>query len=659
MAGYKIVESLGVGGYGAVYKVEGQDGQLQALKLLKEEKRGDAEGRKRFSQEADILSRLSHESIVKVYAKGLDDAPPWYTMEFLAGPSLDRVMKEEKWPLYRKVEVLQQIASAVGELHGKSYIHRDIKPQNIKFRASNCARAVLFDLGLVHDSRQNLTMKYQTLGTPSYMSPEQQNGDTRHQELDIWAIGMVMYEWLTGVHPFMPKGTTDEQTLMRSIETVEVIPPQKLQEEVDAYLSEVCCKALAKDWRERYHHGKELENALINWPEANRQECLAKAEEMLQQSRVEEAIAFLEEAHLWDAKTDEATEKLAEVWAKKLGWETARLYLEVKFEEAKERTRDKLEEIEVAARRTLANPQIRPESRTYFICRKKVVNPYGLPPKLWENCRFIYQGQAMLDMSTDYWCHLSVADQQQYAGWYQKGYAQASGWDVKKVIKVKATEFAMVLIPPGLFWMGSPESEKGRDDDETLHRVVVSKSFWIGKYPVTQGVWQSVMGKNPAYFWEDGSRAPVERVSWDDCQNFCQQVGMRLPEEAEWEYACRSGVTRAYCFGDDEGLLGEYAWYAANAGGRTQSVGQKRANAFGLHDMYGNVWEWCQDWYGTYSADEVVGYTWAFRGSDRILRGGSWNSYELWYLRSASRSRDVASYCDDYTGVRLVVSEAR
>src|SRR5262249_9745907 len=131
------------------------------------------------------------------------------------------------------------------------------------------------------------------------------------------------------------------------------------------------------------------------------------------------------------------------------------------------------------------------------------------------------------------------------------------------------------------------------------HRVTL-RAFYLGIYPVTQAQWDAVMASNPSHF--KGPDRPVESVPWDDCEAFCRKLTeltghlCRLPTEAEWEYACRAGTTTAYSFGD-KAKLGEHGWYEANSGGQTQPVGKQKPNAWGLYDMHGNVWEWCQDWY--------------------------------------------------------------
>jgi formylglycine-generating enzyme required for sulfatase activity len=208
-----------------------------------------------------------------------------------------------------------------------------------------------------------------------------------------------------------------------------------------------------------------------------------------------------------------------------------------------------------------------------------------------------------------------------------------------------------VLIPAGEFTMGSPNSDDNAvDDEKPQHSVRITKPFYIGKYLVTQEQWQAVMGNNPGHF--SGPKNPVETVSWDDCQKFLGKLRARfagengryiLPTEAQWEYACRAASTTRYCFGDDENQLGEYAWYGGELGSKTRPVGQKEPNTWGLYDMHGNVWEWCQDWYGSEhyrksydrgrTMDDPAGPA---MGLCRVCRGGGW-AYAAAYCRSAFR----------------------
>jgi len=197
----------------------------------------------------------------------------------------------------------------------------------------------------------------------------------------------------------------------------------------------------------------------------------------------------------------------------------------------------------------------------------------------------------------------------------------------------------LVLIPAGTFTMGSSDRA---DDEKPPHPVTIGKPFYMGKYEVTQAQWQAVMGSNPSIFKGDQS-LPVEHVSWDDCQEFCKKLSaktekaVRLPTEAEWEYACRAGSTGKFCFGNNDNGLDAYAWYASNSGGKTHLVGDKQPNAWGLYDMHGNVWEWCPDWYDKYPGSGATSD--AFGQKCRVLRGGGWNddphgcrsAYRYWY----------------------------
>jgi formylglycine-generating enzyme required for sulfatase activity len=203
-------------------------------------------------------------------------------------------------------------------------------------------------------------------------------------------------------------------------------------------------------------------------------------------------------------------------------------------------------------------------------------------------------------------------------------------------------QIELVRIPPGSFMMGSTN---GNADEKPVHQVTINYSFYMGKYEVTQAQWQAVMGDNQSRFYACGGNCPVETVQWDDVQKFIQRLnGMndghtyRLPTEAEWEYACRAGTT-----GDYAGNLSEMAWYSEDPlKGKTHAVGGKQPNSWGLADMHGNVWEWCQDWYHeTYYGAPTDGSAWLSGGQqkDRVLRGGSYFNLAA-DLRSASRSRN-------------------
>ncbi len=235
-------------------------------------------------------------------------------------------------------------------------------------------------------------------------------------------------------------------------------------------------------------------------------------------------------------------------------------------------------------------------------------------------------------------------------------------------VKDTATQIEFVLIPPGTFNMGcSASNQYGCYSDENpVHQVTLTNAFYLGRFEVTQAQWQATMGNNPSG-WQGDLNRPVEQVSWNTIQGFLSQTGMRLPTEAEWEYACRGGTTTAFhgwpanpSGTNDDSQVGNIAWYYFNtcqggSGCGTRAIGQKAANGFGLHDMGGNVWEWVNDWYGDYSAEPQVnpeGHPTGQYGPYRVLRGGSWNSYSD-FVRSSYRYGDAPVNSNHFLGFRV------
>jgi len=291
-----------------------------------------------------------------------------------------------------------------------------------------------------------------------------------------------------------------------------------------------------------------------------------------------------------------------------------------------------------------------------------------------------------------------------FSGWSLTG-ADAGNYSLSAQpanVTAKIELVSMVQIPAGTFTMGSPAGESGRQSNETQHSVTLTKSFYMGKYQVTQEQYQLVMGSNPSNFTsavagESGTpgKLPVEKVSWYDALVFCNKLSMmeglspaysisgstdpaawgtvptssnttwntvvivtgstgyRLPTEAQWEYACRAGTTTAYNTGT--AISDNTGWYTANSGSKTHQVGLKTGNVWGLYDMHGNVWEWCWDLYDSsyYSSSPTNDPMGASSGANRVIRGGGWN-YSAEFMRSAFRSNNTPSLRNDSLGFRLV-----
>jgi len=302
----------------------------------------------------------------------------------------------------------------------------------------------------------------------------------------------------------------------------------------------------------------------------------------------------------------------------------------------------------------------------------KVMNCELQIPSLPKEFKPIIEGCLQKDRKQR-WTAQQVLNALQPVGWNSPPSPQPAPAAVKK--PVSPTPFTeklpnrvtleMVSLPAGQFLMGSPDSDSDASDDEKPPHQVKVNSFAIGKYPVTQAQYQAVMGTNPSHF-KNNPQNPVEQVSWEDAQAFCQKLSQitgktyRLLTEAEWEYACRAGTTTRYYFGDDANQLGDYAWYDGNSQNTTHPVGQKKPNAWGLYDMSGNVWEWCEDnWHDSYENAPKDGSAWIKNGDDNrsLLRGGSWYS-DPDGCRSAYRVSNARRDDDSISGGFRVVCGA-
>jgi sulfatase modifying factor 1 len=228
-------------------------------------------------------------------------------------------------------------------------------------------------------------------------------------------------------------------------------------------------------------------------------------------------------------------------------------------------------------------------------------------------------------------------------------------------VRDNGTNIEMLLVPPGTFTMGCTASNQSacNSNENPTHSVTLTQAFYLGRYEVTQGQWVARMGSNPSSFqgasYPDAANRPVERVSWNTIQAYLSATGMRLPSEAEWEYACRAGTTTAFNNGSsDDATVGTIAWYWSNSGSQTHAVGGKAANALGLYDMSGNVWEWVNDWYGStyYSVSPSTNPLGPVSGTSRVFRGGSWDTVTNG-VRSSYRGNDSPVTTYDAVGFRV------
>ncbi len=301
--------------------------------------------------------------------------------------------------------------------------------------------------------------------------------------------------------------------------------------------------------------------------------------------------------------------------------------------------------------------------------------PEEWPTDLWQAC-WDEENQRW-DITNSEWMKLENRQQFILSCQYQKWYSHKFSLPLEKIIEIPGKEENLIenseicsqkivlrLIPPGEFWMGSPEDEVGHNYTELQHPVAITHPYYIGKYLITQGQWKAVTGFNPSKFHEAGLNCPVEQVDWLDCQEFCRKLkgisqissecNFQIPTEAEWEYSCRSGVTSQYFWAGTPEEFDQYGWDKNNSDQQTHPVGQKLPNAWELYDIAGLVWQWCRDVKAYYYLDTLLEDPCNQDGYGRIIRGGSWR-LPAKHFRSAIQIVREPDFNDAYLGFRIVL----
>jgi formylglycine-generating enzyme required for sulfatase activity len=642
---YVVEGELGQGGMGVVYACLDKVGGVRvAVKALPPEVGRDRDEMEEVRENFRLVYGLSHPNIAGVRTLEKDGRGEYFlVMELAAGESLRRWMKRKRreggLSAADAVPVLRQLASALDYAHGERVIHRDVKPGNAVIDEGG--RVKVLDFGLAAQIRSSLSRVSRetgrTTGTRTYMAPEQWQGKGQDAKTDQYALAAMAYEMLAGRVPFEgdDPAVLREAVLYEEPEAIEGLPEGAMA---------ALRKGLAKARGERFGSCGEFVEALegkrtARPAEASREILTAggkteKGEEIfLLKVRLGKA---LEAAGREDA-TPEERSQLGEIRERFLAGEEA-LKAGDKgaagslFGQAEEW----LAEWQKALKARVERERREAEKRRAEKEAKRQA----------EEAKRLAEAKRRTEEEAK---RLAEEDKR-----FEKERQRAG--ETKTIALPGGAEMEMVWCPPGRFRMGSPNGEEGRYDNETLHEVTLTEGFWLAKHPVTQKQWQSVMGNNPSWFkgWFNGN-LPVEHVSWNDAQEFCQKAGLRLPTEAQWEYACRAGSTGPYV---GNGCLGDMGWYEDNSGGKTHPVGTKQPNAWGLCDMHGNVWEWCADWYGAYPSGSVTNPAGPREDSDRVARGGSWG-YGARDCRSACRHHsDPASRYSDL-GLRVALLPVR
>jgi formylglycine-generating enzyme required for sulfatase activity len=594
---YRIVRELGRGGMGVVYEAfDPLMDRTVALKVILCLAHSSAEEyaqlKKRFLREAAAAGRLSHPNIVHMNNLGEEDGLPYLDMDFVAGKPL-KAMLAPGVPasLETALAILTQIAAALDHAHAKGIVHRDIKPPNILVEPDGAVK--LTDFGIAHISSQTITRTGVTMGTVPYMSPEQLMAKDIDGRTDQFSLAVMAYEMLAGQLPFV---APTDAVLTFKIVGEEARPLHEVNALLPRTVSQVVSRALSKTPEKRYGTCSEFIGELRT--------AAARA-----------AYTPTKKEYVAPVRPGPEVTHRLQRWPLVAGCGVLALgigaWLVYRANNGTGGTGPAPESAKVQpAAKQQSEPQVPPETETKappssgkrVEQKEETVRPAPQPP--------VPQGPA------------------------------------RKVNDKDGLTY--VWIPAGTFQMGCSQADSEcYDDEKPAHEVTITKGFWMGQTPVTQVAYQRVIGSNPSHF--HGEELPVETVSWNDAQRYCEKAGMRLPTEAEWEYAARGapGNTPGR-YGD----VGQIAWYDKNSGSTTHPVAQKLPNKFGLYDMLGNVWEWVSDFYANkYPDGPQQNPTGAASGQYHSLRGGSWLNLPS-YARASDRYGNVPESRDYYIGLR-------
>jgi formylglycine-generating enzyme required for sulfatase activity/predicted Ser/Thr protein kinase len=675
--GYEVKALLGRGGMGVVYKARqvGLD-RFVALKMIRYAEDAGPEEQARFRAEARANARLLHPGIVQIHEVGECQGRAYFALEYCPGGSLDKQLDGTPWEAKRAARLVEKLAEAAAAAHRAGIVHRDLKPGNVLLAADGTPKVTDFGLARGLDA-SGRTRTGAILGTPAYMAPEQSQGKQAGPATDVWALGVILYELLTGRPPF--KAVTGLETLLQ-VASREPVSVRHLQPAVPRDLETICHHCLEKDAKRRYASAEALAEDLRRFGSG----------EPVAARPVGRLVRLLK----WARRRPAAAALIVLSVLTLAGLVAGTLMIAWQSQQLVERTEQQLDALVTLGKRDLQAGRF--DAAVASLSAALALQPTDAPAgallhqakvgqllttakandspdnaaaalqaldKLLELDSEHAEANALKARVTGYE-HLldstglgfSAAQVRRL----QEVWARRLGCEVEEKLEVAAgVNMTFVLIPPGKFRMGSPVDERERSDDERLHEVTLTEPFYLGKTEVTQAQYEALIGKNPSNF--KGADRPVEKVTWEEARDYTEKLTKkrsdklvyRLPTEAEWEYACRGGRSSSQPFGIGDGRAlssaeanfdGDFPYGGGAKGKRLQStcrVGSYPANALGLHDMHGNVYEWCADWYAEYPAGDVSDPRGPSEGgSVRVIRGGGWYFHGT-ICRAALRGKGV------------------
>ncbi len=721
---FAVVRPLGRGGMGAVWEVTDRlTGQRLALKMILPHILAKPNARDRFLKEVTVVRQLRHPGIVTVYDVHEEGHLLFFTMEYLEGRTLRQGMNRRgRLPLDETARILARLCDALAYAHQYT-VHRDLSPENVMLLPDGGIKLLDFGIAKTLDP-SSFTSSNMAMGKAYYMAPEQRKDAAHiDARADIWSLGVMFFEMLSGEMPMGYASVTDAiPELPPACDDVfrgAVVPVERRFKTLDAFMDALdrcvpnlrlratrrasktatptrtdvpetvveMCREFVAERKGQWDNAQWLSfcvSVLENPAHAGIQrDTIGQVLEAEKAAWLEEeARRKAEEARLAEARrkaAEEAERKRREAEEARKRAEQARREEE---EEARKRAEQARREEEEEARKRREVEAAREADRRkggqrmawVMLALAAVLVALILVVRYSDNGTAPNAGNDTRPTPAAPGQSESVqppsVTQPALPPQVTVTTGQPKPGDVQTVDLGGGVTLELVWIPPGTFTMGSPESEAQRDDDETQHQVTLTQGFWMGKYEVTEAQWQRLVGSI-----KGDPRLPVETATWHDCQKFLEKLNgrvsggdFRLPTEAQWEYACRAGTSTPFHFGetistDQANYNGNYTYGNGRKGvyrKKTTVVGSFPSNAWGLHDMHGNVWEWCSDWYDPefYSRSPERDPENTAKSEIRVLRGGSWYN-SPGFCRSADRTRDNPTLRSYSFGFRVVCVPAR
>jgi eukaryotic-like serine/threonine-protein kinase len=709
---FTVLRPLGEGGLGKTYLAQDRDNLNEpcVIKQLKTQAVGTQANKKiieLFLREAQQLKELRANPQIPDLLGYFEDGGFLYLVQQLVdGEDLEQELRSGVFSEEKIRSLLTDILPVLGFIHDRGVVHRDLKPANIMRRRTD-GRLMLIDFGVSRQLSQGLTTVHgiTVVGTPGYAPFEQMTEGSVNPgpPSDLYSLGVTCFQLLTGENPYplsLAKGYS-------WVETWTQFLPTPMSEELIGVMDGMLKMRAA----ERFQSAAEVLTALNQRQVTeSHQQRLAEYEQEfrravaagypLNEYVVDGLRRYQQQLGLLDADVEQVEGPIREQQERK-----AREAREQQVQQAQaQQERAQREQVEREAREKQAQQRdqeqlqaeqqrLREENQRRQADAQKtapqavnstvagVESPSGLSRRgllallgvggffgaiAYAGIKAAQESSTTSELPTNE--VITVNSQGNIVSRRPLGEIETLREDIGKGVTLE-----MVLIPAGQFLMGSPSLEAGRDNDEGPQHEVTVPAFMMGKYEVTQAQWEAVMESNSSSF--KGTDRPVESVSWNDavafCQKLTQQTGRtyRLPSEAEWEYACRGGTTTPFYFGPTlspalANYNGSVTYGSGPKGesrGQTTEVGKFPPNAYGLYDMHGNVWEWCQDIYhANYQGAPSDGKAWVSENDNdsHVLRGGSW-VFNPEYCRSADRFRLAPDFRYDSGGLRVVCGVAR